>query len=82
MRLSFLVVMFLCCGCAAYGSMRSDYEACLSNSTCVAQMERARSVSTAATRAASDGVLPTIVGSLVSLVVGIFSGHKLSKNRG
>ena len=76
-------IFFLFCGCAAFGSLKSDYDACMSNATCVAQVERSRAVSTQVTKdATSDGVIPTAVGYLVSLIVGVFGGHKLSKKVG
>jgi len=81
MRLKFLcLTFFMLCGCAAFGSLKSDYDACMSNATCVAQVERSRAVSTQVTKdATSDGVIPTAVGYLVSLIVGVFGGHKLAK---
>lgn len=76
----FLLILLLLCGCAAFASVKSDYDLCMSNATCVAQVQRSRDVSTQVTHAAtSDGVIPTAVGYLVSLIVGVFGGHKLAK---
>lgn len=76
----FLLTLLLLCGCAAFASVKSDYDLCMSNATCVAQVQRSRDVSTQVAKGAtSDGVIPTAVGYLVSLIVGVFGGHKLAK---
>jgi len=80
MRKAMLVCLFMMCGCAAGASMVSDYEACRANPECVQKMESSRVIATQATAAATpEGLIPTLVGYFVSLVVGVFSGHKLTK---
>lgn len=77
-----LSIFFLFCGCAAVASMKSDLDACRGDVDCAQRMERSRTVAVQATKAAtSDGVFPTAVGYLVSLVVGVFGGHKLTKKQ-
>lgn len=83
MRKAFFICLFLLAGCTAVASMKSDLDACRGDAACAERMEHARVVSTdttkAATSAATDGFIPTAVGYLVSLVVGVFGGHKLAK---
>lgn len=77
-----LSIFFLFCGCAAVASMKTDLDACRGDAACTQRMEQSRQVAVSATKAASaatDGFIPTAVGYLVSLVVGVFGGHKLAK---
>lgn len=75
-----LSIFFLFCGCAAVASMKTDLDACRGDAACTQRMEQSQQVAVSATKAAtSDGVIPTAVGYLVSLIVGVFGGHKLSK---
>ena len=83
MRKAFLVCLFLMSGCAAGASLVSDYDACRADPVCVQRMADARDASTRAAAAATpEGLIPTLVGYLVSLVVGVVGGHKLSKKAG
>ena len=81
-RTYLLALMLLVSGFAVGASLRSDLDACRGDAACVAHMEQSRQVAVAATKAAtSDGFIPTAVGYLVSLTVGVFGGHKLSKKQ-
>ena len=81
MRRGLLVCLFLLSGCVAYGSMKSDLDACRVNAECSQRMVQAQQVATAAAKPVSDGLLPTFAGYIASLVVGIFGGHTLSKKK-
>jgi len=80
MRKCFLIVCFLLAGCSAVASVKSDLDACRGDVACSQRMEDARVASATATKAATqDGLLPSLAGYLVSLLVGVLGGHRLSK---